>query len=158
MTYHSSSPQETQALGRALAKLLQPGDIIAFTGDLGAGKTTLTQGIALGLDISAPLTSPTYTIIQEYLEGRLPLFHFDLYRLGGEEELFDLGFEEYFHREGICILEWSEIAGDSLQDLGLLITLDLRQGLEEGQRCLTLDFPDQRQLFFPEKSSVEMDQ
>lgn len=146
MNYTTNSTQETEALGTALANLLQPGDIIAFSGDLGAGKTALTRGIAQGLHITAPVTSPTFTIVQEYEGGRLPLFHFDLYRLSGEDDLFDLGFEEYFHRSGVCVLEWSEIAGDSLESP---ITLALRHGEEESQRKITLQFPDQRVLNFP---------
>ena len=102
------SADETQALGTKLAKRLQPGDVIAYFGDLGAGKTALTRGIAQGLGITDIVTSPTYTIVNEYLTGRLPLFHFDMYRLGSSDELFDIGWEDYLARGGICAVEWSE--------------------------------------------------
>ena len=109
------SADETQALGTKLAKRLQPGDVIAFFGDLGAGKTALTRGIAQGLGITDIVTSPTYTIVNEYLTGRLPLFHFDMYRLGSSDELFDIGWEDYLARGGVCAVEWSENVEDALQ-------------------------------------------
>ena len=109
------SADETQALGTKLAKRLQPGDVIAYFGDLGAGKTALTRGIAQGLGITDIVTSPTYTIVNEYLTGRLPLFHFDMYRLGSSDELFDIGWEDYLARGGVCAVEWSENVEDALQ-------------------------------------------
>jgi len=112
MEYITQSPEQTEALGQALAQRLQPGTVLAFEGDLGAGKTAFTRGIARGLGISEPVTSPTYTIVNEYLTGRLPLFHFDMYRLGSEEDLFDIGWEDYLERGGVCAVEWSEnVAG-----------------------------------------------
>ena len=93
ITTHSAD--ETQALGKKLAESLRPGDVIAYFGDLGAGKTAFTRGIAEGLGVSEQVTSPTYTIVNEYLSGRLPLFHFDMYRLGSSDELFDIGWEDY---------------------------------------------------------------
>ncbi len=143
MTYYTHSLAETQALGVALAEILRPGDVIAYTGDLGAGKTTMTQGIAQGLGVAEPVTSPTFTIVQEYLGGRIPLFHMDLYRLSGEDDLFDLGFEEYLYRGGVTVLEWSEIAGESLEKT---ISLDLRRGTEPDDRAITLVFTDGRTL------------
>ena len=113
ITTHSAD--ETQALGTKLAKRLQPGDVIAYFGDLGAGKTDLTRGIAQGLGITDIVTSPTYTIVNEYLTGRLPLFHFDMYRLGSSDELFDIGWEDYLARGGVCAVEWSENVEDALQ-------------------------------------------
>lgn len=113
ITTHSAD--ETQALGTKLAKRLQPGDVIAYFGDLGAGKTALTRGIAQGLGITDIVTSPTYTIVNEYLTGRLPLFHFDMYRLGSSDELFDIGWEDYLARGGVCAVEWSENVEDALQ-------------------------------------------
>ena len=91
MTYVTNSPAETEALGQRLAETLQPGDVIAYTGDLGAGKTAFTRGLARGLGITERITSPTFTIVNEYLGGRLPLFHFDMYRLGSSEELYEIG-------------------------------------------------------------------
>jgi len=107
----SKSPRETTRLGRALGSLLQAGDVVCLVGDLGSGKTCLAQGIAQGLEIdpSQGVTSPTFTLIHEFL-GRLPLYHFDLYRLGGPDELWDLGPEEYFYGQGVTVIEWAEKA------------------------------------------------
>ena len=114
ITTHSAD--ETQALGQRLAKRLLPGDVIAYFGDLGAGKTALTRGIAQGLGVTDLVTSPTYTIVNEYLTGRIPLFHFDMYRLSSSDELFDIGWEDYLSRGGVCAVEWSENVVDALQD------------------------------------------
>ena len=114
ITTHSAD--ETQALGQKLASRLAPGDVIAYFGDLGAGKTAFTRGLAQGLGITAPVTSPTYTIVNEYLSGRIPLFHFDMYRLSSSDELFDIGWEDYLSRGGVCAVEWSENVEDALQD------------------------------------------
>ena len=114
ITTHSAD--ETQALGQKLASRLAPGDVIAYFGDLGAGKTAFTRGLAQGLGITDPVTSPTYTIVNEYLSGRMPLFHFDMYRLSTSEELFDIGWEDYLARGGVCAVEWSENMDDALTD------------------------------------------
>ena len=114
ITTHSAD--ETQALGQKLASRLAPGDVIAYFGDLGAGKTAFTRGLAQGLGITDPVTSPTYTIVNEYLSGRIPLFHFDMYRLSSSDELFDIGREDYLSRGGVCAVEWSENVEDALQD------------------------------------------
>ena len=111
ITTHSAD--ETQALGKKLAESLRPGDVIAYFGDLGAGKTAFTRGIAEGLGVSEQVTSPTYTIVNEYLSGRLPLFHFDMYRLGSSDELFDIGWEDYVNRGSVCAVEWSENVEDA---------------------------------------------
>ena len=116
MQITSHSADETQALGQKLASRLAPGDVIAYFGDLGAGKTAFTRGLAQGLGITAPVTSPTYTIVNEYLSGRIPLFHFDMYRLSSSDELFDIGWEDYLSRGGVCAVEWSENVEDALQD------------------------------------------
>ena len=107
MEYLSHSEQETETLGAALAQRLHGGDVIAYRGDLGAGKTAFTRGLARGLGCTGRVTSPTFTIVNEY-EGEIPLFHFDLYRLGDEEELWDIGWEDYLGRGGVCAVEWSE--------------------------------------------------
>lgn len=139
MIYHSKSVNDTEALGSLLATHTKAGDVIGFTGDLGAGKTAFTRGLAKGLGCSHPVTSPTFTIVQEYLDGPLPLFHFDLYRLSGEEDLFDLGFEEYFYRNGVCVLEWSERITEFLQDIeGRLLWVSLTCGDEENQRLVEI--------------------
>ena len=114
ITTHSAD--ETQALGQKLASRLAPGDVIAYFGDLGAGKTAFTRGLAQGLGITDTVTSPTYTIVNEYLSGRIPLFHFDMYRLSSSDELFDIGWEDYLSRGGVCAVEWSENVEDALQD------------------------------------------
>ena len=103
-------------MAAAFVKLLRPGTVIAFRGDLGAGKTAFTRGIARGLGITDPVTSPTYTIVNEYLTGRIPLFHFDMYRLHSADDLFDIGWDDYLERGGICAVEWSENVADALED------------------------------------------
>ena len=121
MEYRSNSPGETEALGAALAKLLWPGAVVAFTGDLGAGKTAFVRGMAQGLGVAGRVTSPTFTIVNEYEGGRLPLFHFDLYRIDSYDDLYAIGFLDYLDRGGIIAAEWSEniegleqeLAGDS---------------------------------------------
>ena len=115
MEFLTHSPDETQRVGAALAKTLCGGEVIAFLGDLGAGKTAFTRGLAEGLGVTDAVTSPTYTIVNEYLTGRLPLFHFDMYRLGSSEELFDIGWEDYLARGGVCAVEWSENVQDTLE-------------------------------------------
>ena len=114
MTVITKSPEQTELLGKKLAELLRPGDVIAYYGDLGAGKTAFTRGLAAGLGIREAVTSPTYTIVNEYLSGRMPLFHFDMYRLSSSEELFDIGWEDYLARGGVCAVEWSENVEDAL--------------------------------------------
>ena len=116
MEFTTYSVMETEALGARLAALLQPGDVIAYRGDLGAGKTAFTRGLARGLGVEEPVTSPTYTIVNEYPQGRLPLFHFDMYRLRDAEELFDLGWEDYLARDGVCAVEWSENVREAMED------------------------------------------
>lgn len=137
MTYVTNSPAETEALGQRLAERLQPGDVIAYTGDLGAGKTAFTRGLARGLGITERITSPTFTIVNEYLGGRLPLFHFDMYRLGSSEELYEIGWEDYLARGGVCAVEWSEIVADALEED--CIRVDIRQGDTENQRKITVE-------------------
>ena len=116
MIFETFSPAETEAVGAALAKVLQPGTILAYRGDLGAGKTAFTRGLARGLGCKELVTSPTYTIVNEYLGGRLPLFHFDMYRLRSSDDLWDIGWEDYLDRGGICAVEWSENVEDAMED------------------------------------------
>ena len=115
MQYITNSPAQTEAVGAALGKILRPGTVIAYRGDLGAGKTAFTRGLARGLGYRDPVTSPTYTIVNEYLGGRLPLFHFDMYRLSSSDDLWDIGWEDYLERGGICAVEWSENVADALE-------------------------------------------
>ena len=109
-------------MGAALARVLQPGAVIAYRGDLGAGKTAFTRGLARGLGVKESVTSPTYTIVNEYLSGRMPLFHFDMYRLGSEDELFDIGWEDYLERGGVCAVEWSENVWGAMED-AVIVTI-----------------------------------
>lgn len=115
MHYITHSPEETEKLGAALARKMQPGTVIAYTGDLGAGKTAFTRGLARGLGYRESVTSPTYTIVNEYLGGRLPLFHFDMYRLSSSDDLWDIGWEDYLERDGVCAVEWSENVSDAME-------------------------------------------
>ena len=109
------SAAQTEQLAKKLAAHLTAGDVIAFYGDLGAGKTAFTRGLAAGLGVTDAVTSPTYTIVNEYLSGRLPLFHFDLYRLSSGDELFDIGWEDYLRRGGVCAVEWTENVEDAVK-------------------------------------------
>ena len=133
MEYLTTSAAETEALGARLAAALRPGDVIAFRGGLGAGKTAFTRGLARGLGIVSPVTSPTYTIVNEYPDGRLPLFHFDMYRLRDADELFDLGWEDYLDRGGVCAVEWSENVWEALED-PITVTIDRVPGEEDSRR------------------------
>ena len=136
MTCTTNSPEETEALGASLAQELEPGAVLAFTGDLGAGKTAFVRGLARGLGCPGRVTSPTFTIVNEYEGGRLPLFHFDMYRLGSADELFDIGWEDYLARGGVCAVEWSENIAGALEDG--CIRVDIRRGDWDGQRRITV--------------------
>lgn len=138
MTYVTNSPAETEALGQHLAETLQPGDVIAYTGDLGAGKTAFTRGLARGLGITERITSPTFTIVNEYLGGRLPLFHFDMYRLGSSEELYEIGWEDYLARGGVCAVEWSENVREALPPDAVTVTI-ARCPENDGWRSITIE-------------------
>ena len=116
MEFITNSPEETEKVGAALGNILAPGTVIAYRGDLGAGKTAFTRGLARGLGYPEPVTSPTYTIVNEYLGGRLPLFHFDMYRLRSSDDLWDIGWDDYLDRGGVCAVEWSENVADALED------------------------------------------
>ena len=115
MEFITNSPEQTEAVGAALGKILTPGTILAYQGDLGAGKTAFTRGLARGLGCDEIVTSPTYTIVNEYLSGRLPLFHFDMYRLASADDLWDIGWEDYLERGGICAVEWSENVAEAME-------------------------------------------
>ena len=123
MEFITNSPEETEAVGRALAAVLHPGAVLAYRGDLGAGKTAFTRGLARGLGVSDPVTSPTYTIVNEYLSGRMPLFHFDMYRLHSADDLFDIGWDDYLERGGVCAVEWSENVWEAMED-AIVVTIE----------------------------------
>ena len=116
MEFITNSPEQTEKVGAALGKALPAGTILAYRGDLGAGKTAFTRGLARGLGYTEPVTSPTYTIVNEYLGGRLPLFHFDMYRIGSSDDLWDIGWEDYLVRGGVCAVEWSENVDDAMEN------------------------------------------
>ena len=135
MQYITNSPAETEKLGAALANVLTPGTVIAYRGDLGAGKTAFTRGLARGLGCDELVTSPTYTIVNEYLGGRLPLFHFDMYRLTSSDDLWDIGWEDYLERGGVCAVEWSENVADAMED-AISVTIEK---LGETTRRITVE-------------------
>ena len=151
MEHYSSSVQETEALGRALAQHLTPGTVVAFTGDLGAGKTAFGRGMAQGLGIAQRVTSPTFTIVNEYEGGRLPLFHFDMYRLGSADDPFDIGWEDFLRRGGVCAVEWSETVQEALD--ADTIYVDIRRGAEDNQRVLTIRGPGSEDLSLGKKGA-----
>ena len=134
MEFITNSPAETEKVGQALGAALQPGTILAYEGDLGAGKTAFTRGLARGLGAAEQVTSPTYTIVNEYLSGRMPLFHFDMYRLASADDLWDIGWEDYLDRNGVCAVEWSENVRDAMEGA---ITVCI-QKLGEDTRKITI--------------------
>jgi tRNA threonylcarbamoyladenosine biosynthesis protein TsaE len=134
MEFITNSPGQTEEIGIKLAEKLKPGAVIAYRGDLGAGKTAFTRGVARGLGIQDPVTSPTYTIVNEYLSGRLPLFHFDMYRLHSADDLFDIGWDDYLERGGVCAVEWSENVEEALE-APIVVTIEK---LGEDARKITI--------------------
>ena len=130
--------EDTQAFGRKLAEELEAGDILALIGDLGTGKTTLTKSVAAGLGVTEDITSPTFNIVNEYHSGRLPLYHFDVYRLESGADLFEIGGEEYFDAGGVCIIEWADLVAEALPDDTKVIFLEY--GAQEGERIYRCTF------------------
>ena len=133
MEFITNSPEETERVGAALGAVLTPGSILAYEGDLGAGKTAFTRGLARGLGAAEQVTSPTYTIVNEYLSGRMPLFHFDMYRLHSSDDLWDIGWEDYLERGGVCAVEWSENVRDAMEDA---ITVRIEKLGEDTRRII----------------------
>lgn len=123
--------EETRAFGLELGASLRKGDIVALIGDLGTGKTALTKYIAQGLGIRDTITSPTFTIVQEYRQGRLPLYHFDVYRIGDPEEMYELGYEEYFYGDGVCVIEWADLIEELLPEYTKTIRIEYGKNQEE---------------------------
>ena len=132
MVTETRSPEETYELGRKIGLQARPGQVYTLTGNLGVGKTVFTQGVAAGLGITEPVSSPTFTIVQVYEEGRLPFYHFDVYRIGDIEEMEEIGYDDYFFGEGICLIEWAELIEEILPDDRISITIekDLAQGFD----------------------------
>lgn len=137
MEFVTHSPEETRILGGRLADILRGGEVIAFTGDLGAGKTAFVSGMAAALGVEERVTSPTFTIVNEYEGGRLPLFHFDMYRLGCADELFHIGWEDYLARGGVCAVEWSENVMEAIDDDAICVSI--LRGEDENSRVITIE-------------------
>ena len=132
MVIETHDPEETFEVGRTIGMNAKPGQIYTLTGDLGVGKTVFTQGVAAGLGITEPVNSPTFTIIQEYEDGRLPFYHFDVYRIGDLEEMEEIGYDDYFFGQGICLIEWAELIEEILTEKRIEVTIekDLEKGFE----------------------------
>ena len=130
MVTETRSPEETYELGRKIGLQARTGQVYTLTGDLGVGKTVFTQGVAAGLGITEPVSSPTFTIVQVYEEGRLPFYHFDVYRIGDIEEMEEIGYDDYFFGKGICLIEWAELIEEILPDDRISITIE--KNLEQG--------------------------
>ena len=141
MEYISHCEADTEALGRRLAAVLSPGSVVAYRGGLGMGKTAFTRGLAAGLGYEGRVTSPTFTIVNEYEGGRLPLFHFDMYRLADADALFDIGWEDYLDRGGVCAVEWSEQVDDALPPETVWVTLE-RCPDSDSMRTITIEGVD----------------
>ncbi len=131
--------KDTYKLGEKIGQMAKPGMVISLTGDLGVGKTVFTQGLAKGLGIEEPVNSPTFTIVQVYEEGRLPLYHFDVYRIGDIEEMDEIGYEDYFYGEGVCLIEWADLIKEILPEQMCRVTIekDLEKGFD--YRKITLE-------------------
>lgn len=138
-TIETFSPEETFAVGKELAVKAEPGQVYTLIGDLGVGKTVLTQGMAEGLGIDEPVNSPTFTIVQVYEEGRMPFYHFDVYRIGDVEEMDEIGYEDYFYGEGLCLIEWANLIEEILPEMYTQITIE--KNLEKGfdYRLITIE-------------------
>ncbi|MDO5798760.1 MAG: tRNA (adenosine(37)-N6)-threonylcarbamoyltransferase complex ATPase subunit type 1 TsaE [Eubacteriales bacterium] len=139
MIIETRNPEETFALGQKIGRSAMPGQVYTLTGDLGVGKTVFTQGVAAGLGIAEPVNSPTFTIVQVYEEGRLPFYHFDVYRIGDIEEMEEIGYDDYFFGKGICLIEWAELIEEILPEDRISITIekDLSKGFD--YRCITIE-------------------
>ena len=130
MVTETRSPEETYELGRKIGLQARTGQVYTLTGDLGVGKTVFTQGVAAGLGITEPVSSPTFTIVQVYEEGRLPFYHFDVYRIGDIEEMEEIGYDDYFFGQGICLIEWANLIEEILPEK--LIKVTIEKDLEKG--------------------------
>lgn len=130
MIIETQNARETFLLGEKIGRQAMPGQVFTLVGDLGVGKTVFTQGVASGLGVSEPVSSPTFTIIQEYEEGRLPFYHFDVYRIGCVEEMDEIGYEDYFYGNGICLIEWADLIEEIIPENAISIRIE--KNLEKG--------------------------
>ena len=139
MKFDSYSEQETFQIGVSLGEQVKSGDVLCLSGDLGVGKTVFTKGFAKGLGIQTPISSPTFTIVQEYEEGRLPFYHFDVYRIEDPEEMEEIGYEDYFYGNGVCVIEWATLIEELLPQTytNVTITKDLSKGFD--YRCISVE-------------------
>ena len=135
----TENPEETFALGQKIGRAATPGQVYTLTGDLGVGKTVFTQGVASGLGITEPVNSPTFTIVQVYEEGRLPFYHFDVYRIGDIEEMEEIGYDDYFFGEGICLIEWAELIKEILPENRISITIEKELSRGFDYRRITIE-------------------
>ena len=143
---HIASEKETERIGEAIGRAAEPGTVVALIGDLGTGKTTLTKSIAKGLGVTETVTSPTFNIIREYKTGRIPLYHFDVYRIGDPDEMFELGYEEYFYGDGICVVEWADIIEELLPEDAVIIRIE--RGADEEEREYRIESEDGKLCIF----------
>lgn len=139
--YETNSAEETYKVGYAMGEKAGPGDVIALIGDLGVGKTVFTQGFAAGLGVAEPVNSPTFTILQIYEDGRIPLYHFDVYRIEDPEEMFEVGFDDYLYGQGVCLIEWANIVEEILPEHRKVVTIEKQ--LDKG--------PDARKITVTER-------
>ena len=139
MIIETENPEETFALGQKIGRAATPGQVYTLTGDLGVGKTVFTQGVASGLGITEPVNSPTFTIVQVYEEGRLPFYHFDVYRIGDIEEMEEIGYDDYFFGEGICLIEWAELIEEILPENRISITIEKELSRGFDYRRITIE-------------------
>ena len=143
---HIASEKETERIGEAIGQAAEPGTVVALIGDLGTGKTTLTKSIAKGLGVTETVTSPTFNIIREYKSGRIPLYQFDVYRIGDPDEMFELGYEEYFYGDGICVVEWADIIEELLPEDAVIIRIE--RGADEEEREYRIESEDGKLCIF----------
>ena len=143
---HIASEKETERIGEAIGQAAEAGTVVALIGDLGTGKTTLTKSIAKGLGVTETVTSPTFNIIREYKSGRIPLYHFDVYRIGDPDEMFELGYEEYFYGDGIRVVEWADIIEELLPEDAVIIRIE--RGASEEEREYRIESEDGKLCIF----------
>ena len=139
MVYETFSAEETEKLGEQIGREAKPGEVYTLIGDLGVGKTVFTQGIAKGLEITEPICSPTFTIVQEYEEGRMPFYHFDVYRIADPEEMDEIGYEDYFFGEGVCLIEWASLIKELIPEHVICVTIEKELDKGFDYRTITID-------------------
>ena len=139
MVYETFSAEETEKLGEQIGREAKPGEVYTLIGDLGVGKTVFTQGIAKGLEITEPICSPTFTIVQEYEEGRMPFYHFDVYRIGDIEEMEEIGYDDYFFGEGVCLIEWASLIKELIPEHVICVTIEKELDKGFDYRTITID-------------------